>query len=60
MLDSPGFFASLANRLLLRSATPSAKQIAFWDKILVPASCRLAPPFGNRFGKSIRARWTAA
>ena len=26
------------NRLLLRSAIPSAKQIAFWAKILVPTS----------------------
>ena len=59
MLDSAGFFASLSNRLLLRSATPSAKQIAFWDTILVPASRRLDPLVGYRFGKSILARWTA-
>lgn len=60
MLDSAGFFASLANRLLLRSATPSAQQIAFWDKILVRASRRLDPLLGYRFGKSILARWIAA
>jgi hypothetical protein len=60
MLDSVGFFASLANRLLLGSATPSAKQIAFWDKILVPISRALDPPLGYSFGKSILARWKAA
>jgi hypothetical protein len=43
MLDSAGVFASLANRLLLRSAEPSAKQIAFWDKILMRTSRALDP-----------------
>jgi hypothetical protein len=59
MLDSAGFFASLANRLLLRSATPSARQILFWDSFLVPTSRRLDPLVGYHFGKSILARWTA-
>jgi hypothetical protein len=59
MLDSAGFFASLTNRLLLGSATPSTRQVAFWDKVLVPASRRLDPLFGYHFGKSILARWTA-
>jgi hypothetical protein len=58
MIDSVGFFASLANRLLLRAATPSAKQVAFWDKILVPASSGLDPLVGYRFGKSVLVRWT--
>ena len=57
MLDSAGFFASLANRLLLRSATPSPRQVAFWDKNFVPASRRLDRLVGYRFGKSILARW---
>lgn len=55
MLDPGGFFASLANSLLLRSATPSTKEIAFWDKILVPASRRLDRLLGYHFGKSILA-----
>src|ERR1700749_2478866 len=38
MLDSVGFFASLANRFLLAAAMPSSRQIALWDKVLVPAS----------------------
>jgi hypothetical protein len=59
MLDSAGFFASLTNRLSLGSATPSTRQVAFWDKVLVPASRRLDPLFGYHFGKSILARWTA-
>jgi hypothetical protein len=60
MLDAAGFFASLANRLLLRSAIPSAPQIAFWDKILVPASRWVDPLIGYHFGKNILARCIAA
>jgi hypothetical protein len=59
MLDPAGFFASLTNGLLLGSAIPSTRQVAFWDKVLVPASRRLDPLFGYHFGKSILARWTA-
>jgi hypothetical protein len=58
MLDSAGFFASLSNRLLLQSASPSPRQVAFWDKTLVPASRRLDRLVGYRFGKSILIRWT--
>ena len=57
MLDSAGFFASLANRLLLRSARPTPAQIRFWDRALVPISQRLDPCLGYRFGKSILALW---
>lgn len=58
MLDSAGFFASLANRLVLRSSAPSSGQIAFWDKALVPLSRQLDPCLGFRFGKSVLAIWT--
>lgn len=58
MLDSVGFFASLANRLLLRSTAPSPAQIAFWDKTLVPVSCRLDRCLGYRFGKSVVVLWS--
>lgn len=58
MLDSIGFFASLANRLLLRSTAPSPAQIAFWDKTLVPVSCRLDRCLGYRFGKSVVVLWS--
>jgi SAM-dependent methyltransferase len=60
MLDSVGFFASLANRLVLRSATPSSGQIAFWDRALIPLSRRLDPCLGYRFGKSVLAIWRLA
>jgi SAM-dependent methyltransferase len=57
MLDSAGFFASLANRTLLAAAMPTAGQIAFWDKVLVPASRVVDRLTGHRFGKSVVAVW---
>jgi SAM-dependent methyltransferase len=57
LLDAAGFFASLGNRLVLRSASPSARQIGFWDKALVPVSRRLDRCLGYRFGKSVLALW---
>jgi SAM-dependent methyltransferase len=60
MLDSVGFFASLANRLLLSEAMPTRRQIAVWDRLLVPLSRRLDPVLGRRFGKTVVAVWRAA
>ena len=57
MLDSAGFFASLANRLLLRSANPTEAQVQVWDRALVPVSRRLDWFLGYHFGKSILAVW---
>ena len=57
MLDSAGFFASLANRLLLSSAMPSRRQIAVWDKVLVPISRVLDRVTCHRFGKTVVAVW---
>lgn len=57
MLDSAGFFASLANRLLLRSADPTQAQVQVWDKALVPISRRLDRHLRYRFGKSVLAVW---
>jgi hypothetical protein len=56
-LDSVGFFLSLANRLLLRSAMPSKWQIHFWDRLIVPLSVRSDRLFGSFFGKSIVMIW---
>src|SRR5688572_4039882 len=42
-LDSLGCAASLANRMLLKQALPSPRQVAFWDRVIIPAS-RLADP----------------
>jgi SAM-dependent methyltransferase len=57
MLDSVGFFASLANRFMLAAAMPSTRQIAVWDKVLVPVSRVLDNVTGHKFGKSIVAVW---
>lgn len=56
-LDAAGVLLSLANRLLLRSATPTVAQIRFWDRRVVPISRRLDPLLGYRAGKSILAVW---
>ena len=37
-IDSVGFFASLYNKLLLRSKNPTIKQVLIWDRIIVPLS----------------------
>jgi len=56
-MDSAGFFASLANKLLLRQKYPTQKQIIFWDRFLVPASFYLDKFFLYAFGKSILGIW---
>jgi hypothetical protein len=58
MLDSVGLFASLANRFMLAAAMPSPRQIALWDKLLIPVSRVLDNVTGHKFGKSIVAVWT--
>jgi SAM-dependent methyltransferase len=56
-VDAAGWFASLANRLVLHRAQPTAGQIAVWDGVLVPISRRLDQRLRFRFGKSILAVW---
>jgi hypothetical protein len=58
MLDSAGFFASLANAALLRASIPSERQIKVWDGCLVPASRVLDRCTFHRFGKSVVAVWS--
>ena len=58
-LDSVGFFASLANKLLLQQSMPTPKQIAFWDGILVRTSTWVDPILGHRAGKSVLGVWQA-
>jgi len=57
MLDSIGFFASLANRFVLRSAMPTKAQIATWDRTIVPLSRLVDPLSCYRFGKSAVMVW---
>ena len=57
MVDSVGFFASLANRFLLRSEQISSGQVKLWDGAMIPVSRVLDPLLFHRFGKSILAAW---
>ena len=57
MLDSAGFFASAANRLLLAETMPSRRQIAVWDRFLAPISRILDRVTMHRFGKTVVAVW---
>lgn len=57
MLDCAGFFASLANAFLLAAALPSPRQIAVWDRVLVPISRSLDRATGHKFGKTVVAVW---
>jgi hypothetical protein len=56
-LDSVGWLASLANRLLLRRALPTPAQIRVWDGVMVPLSGVLDRVTGGHFGKSVLAVW---
>lgn len=57
-LDCIGMLASFANRILLKQSMPSLTQILFWDRVLVPISCRMDWIFNYKIGKSILAVWT--
>ena len=52
-LDSLGAATSLANRLWLNQGEASAKQIQFWDGVLVPLSRILDPLIAYSFGRSV-------
>jgi hypothetical protein len=57
-LDSVGLLASAANRLALRQSLPTARQIRFWDRVLVPLSRVIDPITWHRVGKSVLCVWT--
>ncbi|TVP45615.1 MAG: class I SAM-dependent methyltransferase [Gemmatimonadales bacterium] len=56
-LDSVGLFASLGNRLLLRSAMPTPSQIWLWDRVMVPASRITDRLTLGHLGKSVLVAW---
>jgi SAM-dependent methyltransferase len=56
-LDSAGLLASLGNRFVLQAAHPSARQIRFWDGVLVRLSMWFDRRLGYRIGKSVLAIW---
>jgi SAM-dependent methyltransferase len=59
-LDSVGFLASLSNRALLRQALPTPRQIALWDRVMIPASRALDPLLARSFGRSVLAIYERA
>jgi SAM-dependent methyltransferase len=56
-LDVAGAGLSLANRLLLRQAQPTAAQIATWDRYVIPLSLVLDRVAGRFAGRSVVAVW---
>jgi SAM-dependent methyltransferase len=58
-LDSIGLLASVGNRFLLRRSLPTVRDIARWDRLMVPLSRRLDPWLGFRVGKSVLGIWRA-
>lgn len=52
-LDSVGMLASLSNKLVLKSDSPSLAQIRLWDSVMVRASRWVDVLTGHRLGKSI-------
>lgn len=56
-LDSIGLFASLGNKLLLKSSHPSRRQIALWDNFMVPLSKAIDPILFHSLGKTVIAIW---
>jgi SAM-dependent methyltransferase len=56
-LDAVGFFASLANRLMLSQSMPTARQLWVWDRLMVPVSRLADPLFFFAFGKSVLGVW---
>jgi Methyltransferase domain len=56
-LDSVGYLASLANKLILNQPLPTESQIMFWDRTMIPFSRVLDPIIGWQFGRSVVAVW---
>ena len=57
-LDSVSVLTSLANRIFLKQAIPTAKQIDFWDSVLIPVSRIINPLTNFSIGRSIVSVWS--
>jgi len=55
--DSCGFVSSLVNKYFLKQDYPTAKQINFWDKFLVPVSKPVDFILNYNVGKTLVAVW---
>lgn len=51
-LDVFGLLTSFANKLILKQAYPTLKQVLFWDRNIVKLSRLFDPMLGYNFGKS--------
>jgi SAM-dependent methyltransferase len=58
-LDCVGVISSAANKLFLRQRTPTAAQIDFWDRRIIPLSRHLDRVIGYHMGRSILMVWKA-
>ena len=56
-LDAAGALASAGNKLVLRSALPTERQIRLWDSALIPLSRAIDPLLGFKVGKSVLGVW---
>lgn len=56
-VDAVGALASIGNRLILKSGTPTQSQIAFWDSVMIPLSRVIDPLLQFRVGKTIIGVW---
>ena len=56
-LDAFGLLLSLGNRCVLRHALPTASQIRFWDRVIVPCSRLIDPLLAYTIGKTVVAVW---
>jgi SAM-dependent methyltransferase len=56
-VDSIGAVASLGNRYILGSSMPNPRQIALWDKVLIPLSRIFDPLSRFSIGKTIIGIW---
>lgn len=56
-LDSLGVLASVANKVFLRQARPTVRQIRFWDRYVIPVSRFVDPLLFYRVGKSALVVW---
>lgn len=56
-LDTMGYFASVANKLILEQNMPTEAQVQLWDKWMIPVSRLIDPLVFYAFGKSIVGVW---
>lgn len=56
-LDAVGVAASLANCVMLKQASPTIEQVAFWDRRIVPLSTMIDPLLLRSFGRSVVGIW---